>query len=142
MSENEEIKRILVAVDGSPQSIKAVKVAAKVAKGTGAEMTIIHVNEMNDLPTLMTEGEHPEEESKGHMVLSDAVEIAESEGINANGIIKHGHAAGQILVFANEYSPQLLFMGTRGLGRAMAMVMGSVSQVVVHGAKTSVVVVK
>jgi nucleotide-binding universal stress UspA family protein len=142
MSEQEEIKRILVAADGSAQSIKAVRMAAKVSKAMGAELAIVHVNEMHDMPTLMTEGEHPDEESKGQTVLSDSLEIAMSEGVMAKGVIKHGHAAGQILVFANEYSPQLIFMGTRGLGRALAMVMGSVSQVVVHGAKTSVVVVK
>lgn len=142
MSEQEEVRRILVAADGSAQSIKAVRLAAEIAKATGAELAIVHVNEMHDMPVLMTEGEHPDEESIGQKVLSDALEIAMSEGVNAKGFIKRGHAAGQILVFASEYSPQLIFMGTRGLGRTMAMVMGSVSQVVVHGAKTSVVVVK
>jgi nucleotide-binding universal stress UspA family protein len=142
MSEMEEVKRILVAADGSAQSIKAVRLAAKVAKAMGAELAIVHVNEMNDMPVLMTEGEHPDEESRGQSILNDALEIAMSEGVKAHGVIKRGHAAGQILVFANEYAPQLIFMGTRGLGRTLAMVMGSVSQVVVHGAKTSVVVVK
>jgi nucleotide-binding universal stress UspA family protein len=142
MSEQEEIKRILVAADGSNQSIKAVRMAAKIAKAMGAELAIIHVNEVHELPTLITEGQNPDEESRGRTIIDDATEIAMSEGVKATNVIKFGHAAGQILVYAHEFRPQLIFMGTRGLGRATAMVMGSVSQVVVHGAKTSVVVVK
>lgn len=142
MGEQEEIKRILVAADGSAQSTKAIRMAAKVAKAMGAELAIVHVNEMHELPTLISEGQSTDEVSRGQTIMSDAMEIAMSEGVRAKGVIKNGHAAGQILVYAHEYSPQLIFMGTRGLGRAMAMVMGSVSQVVVHGAKTSVVVVK
>lgn len=142
MSEQEDVKRILVAADGSQQSIKAVRLAAKITKATGAELAIVHVNEMHELPTLIAEGQNPDEELHGQRIINDALEIAISEGVNAKGVIKFGHAAGQILVYAHEYSPQLIFMGTRGQGRALAMVMGSVSQVVVHGAKTSVVVVK
>jgi nucleotide-binding universal stress UspA family protein len=142
MNEQEEVRRILVAADGSAQSIKAIRLAAKISKATGAEMTILHVSEMHELPTLITEGEDPGEKVRGQRIVDEALEIASSEGVKAMGVIKNGHPAGQILVYAHEYSPQLIFMGTRGLGRAMAMVMGSVSQVVVHGAKTSVVVVK
>ncbi len=142
MNEQEDVKRILVAADGSLQSIKAVRLAAKIAKATGAELAIVHVNEIHELPTLITEGQNPDEESRGQAIIYDALEIAMSEGVKAKGVIRNGHPAGQILVYANEYSPQLIFMGTRGLGRALAIAMGSVSQVVVHGANTSVVVVK
>ena len=142
MSEQEEIRRILVAADGSIQSVKAIRMAAQIAKGMGAELAVVHVNELHELPVLITEGQNVDEESRGQTILSDALEIAMSEGVKAVGVIKNGHAAGQILVYAQEYSPQLIFMGTRGLGRALSMVLGSVSQIVVRGAKTSVVVVK
>jgi nucleotide-binding universal stress UspA family protein len=142
MSEQEDISRILVAADGSAQSIKAVRLAAKISKATGADLVIVHVNELQELPSLMTEGQNTDKGSLGQTILGDALEIAMSEGVKATGVIRNGHAAGQILVYAQEYSPQLIFMGTRGLGRALSLVLGSVSQIVVHGAKTSVVVVK
>jgi nucleotide-binding universal stress UspA family protein len=142
MSEQEEIRRILVAADGSAQSIRAVRLAAKIAKAMGADLAIVHVNELHELPSLITEGQNTDEGPLGQTILGDALEIAMSEGVKATGVIRNGHAAGQILVYAHEYSPQLIFMGTRGLGRTLSLVLGSVSQIVVHGAKTSVVVVK
>ena len=130
MSEQEDVKRILVAADGSPQSIKAVRLAAKITKATGAELAIVHVNEMHELPTLIAEGQNPDEELRGQVIINDALEIAISEGVKANGVIKFGHAGRANPGLCPRIFPPLIFMGTRGMGRALAMVMGSVSQVV------------
>ena len=137
-----EIKSIIVAVDGSEQSNNAVRLASRIAASFGAEMTLLHVMDMRDMPSLIAETEDRGEEAHGQSVLSDSAELAMSQGITAKTELRKGHAVGQILRFAAEQDPQMIFIGTRGLGRGAALIMGSVSKAVVQGAKTTVVVVR
>jgi nucleotide-binding universal stress UspA family protein len=138
----EKIERILVAVDGSEQSNKAVRLAATIAKCMGAELTLMHVVEMNEVPSLMAEAEDKGGEAQGRAALSDSVEIALGEGVQAKTVLRRGHAAGQILRFALEYQPQMIFTGSRGRGGATAMLMGSVSRKVTEGSKIPVTIVR
>ena len=46
----EDIERILVAVDGSEQSDKAIQMASMIAKRMGSEITLIHVLENQRIP--------------------------------------------------------------------------------------------
>lgn len=140
--ENEWIGKILVAVDGSEESNKAVRLAAKIAKSMGAEVTLVHVVEVKEAPSLIAEAEDKDHEGRGENILTDSAEIAWSEGVETKSVIKKGHAAGQILRLAAEYHPDMLFMGTRGLGRGVALLMGSVSRTVVQGFKGPVVIVR
>lgn len=142
MSEEDEIKRILVAVDGSDQSFRAVRLAAKIAKSMGAEMTLIHVIEMREMPTLIAEAESPGKEEEGKDALSDASEIAISEGMPTKTVLRRGHAASQINKYATESQAQMIFTGTRGRGGATSLLLGSVSQGILQGAKCPVVIVK
>jgi nucleotide-binding universal stress UspA family protein len=136
------VKKILVAVDGSEQSNKAVLLASRIAKSEGAEMTLLHVVDVKDAPVLMAEAEDKGQEERGQTVLLQSAELALSEDVQTRSVLRRGHVAGQVLRYANEYQPQMIFIGTRGLGRGAAILMGSVSKSVVQGAKTSVVVVR
>jgi nucleotide-binding universal stress UspA family protein len=142
MDEPEGIKRVLVAVDGSEQSNKAVRMASRIARNEGAEMTLIHVIEVKDAAILMAEAEDKGLEEKGQSILLQSAELALSEKVQTKSLLRRGHVAGQVLRYADEYHPQMIFIGTRGLGRGAALLMGSVSRSVVQGAKTSVVVVR
>jgi nucleotide-binding universal stress UspA family protein len=143
MNETEAgIKRILVAVDGSEQSNKAVRLASRIAKNEGAEMTLLHVIDVKDAPVLMAEAEDKGQEERSQTVLLMSAELALSENVQTKSVLRRGHVAGQVLRYAMEYQPQMIFIGTRGLGRGAALLMGSVSKSVVQGAKTSVVVVR
>ncbi len=138
----EELERILVAVDGSEQSNKAVRLAAIIAKGMGAEVTLIHVVELNELPSLMAEAEDRGGEVQGEAVLNDSVEIALGLEVQPHTVLRRGHPAGQVLRYAAEYRPQMIFTGTRGRGGATAMLMGSVSRKVSEGSTVPVTIVR
>ncbi len=138
----EDIERILVAVDGSAQSNKAVRLAARIAKCLGAELTLIHVIELNEVPSLMAEAEDKGREALGQAALSDGVEIALGLEVHPQTVLRRGQPAGQILRYAAEYRPQMIFTGTRGRGGATAMLMRSVSRKVSEGSKVPVTIVR
>jgi nucleotide-binding universal stress UspA family protein len=142
MNENEEIRRILVAVDGSDHSDRAVKLAATIAKHLNAEMTLIYVAEMREMPTLIAEAEEADQETHGRSVLSDSAEIAFSEGMATKAVLRRGHPANQINRYAIENHIQMIFTGSRGRGGAASLLLGSVSHGILQGAKCPVVVVK
>lgn len=137
-----EIKRLLVAVDGSEQSYKAIRLASKIARSMGAEITLLYVMEMKDMPTLIAEAEVNGLEQRGQNVLIDGTEIAFGEGVETKTVMLRGHPANQIIHFASEYRPQMIFIGTRGLGMGASLFLGSVSKAVTQRAKCSVVIVR
>jgi nucleotide-binding universal stress UspA family protein len=142
MSGEDELKRFLVAVDGSDHSDRAVRLAATIAKGLNAEISLLYVMEMREMPTLIAEAEAVDSEQRGRSVLSDSAEIAMSEGMATKTVLLRGQAANQVTRYANENKIQMIFTGSRGRGGAKALLLGSVSQGILQGAKCPVVVVK
>lgn len=98
------------------------------SKCVWAEVNLVHVVEMNDVPSLMAEAEDVERENQSKVIFSDSTKITIVEGVLMKTMLKRGHAADQILHCASEYRPQTIFTGTRGRGVAKAMLMGSVSR--------------
>jgi len=136
------VRRMLVAVDGSDSSSKAVRMAAVMARELSAELTIVHVIELEEFPTLMAEAEDGSMEEVGEMILWDAVSIAKAEKVEAKMKLLRGHPAGQIMRFSEEYGPQLIVLGSHGRSAAKKLFMGSVSDAISKKARCSVVIVR
>jgi len=136
------VRRILVAVDGSKESNKAVRMAASIAKILGAELTLIHVVEMDEFPILIAEAGTKEREEMGQLVLGGSAKIAQLEGVAPKVVLRRGHPTDQILRFARSYKPQLIVTGSRGLTGARGVLMGSVSMGISRKAKCSVAIVR
>lgn len=126
----------------SAEHNRAVRLAARIAKGMGAEVMLIHVIEMREMPTLIAEAESPVKGEEGRNALSDAAEIAMSEGMPTKSILRRGHAASQINKYAAEDHAHMIFTGTWGRGGATSLLLGSVSHGIMQGAKCPVVVVR
>ena len=141
-NDNGVIKRILVAVDSSKESNAAVRMASNIARALDAEVALIHVVEIEELPTLIAEAEDKEHEELGQLVLGSSLKLARVEGIDAKLVLRKGHPAGQILRFTSEYKPNLIVMGSRGMTGAKGILMGSVSMTVSRKAACSVIVVR
>jgi nucleotide-binding universal stress UspA family protein len=136
------VKRILVAVDGSESSSKAVGMAATISRDLRAELAIVHVVEMDEFPTLIAEAQDESKEEMGEIILADAIKLARLSGIEPKPKLLMGHAAGQILRFAEEYSPQMIFLGSHGRSPERKLFMGGVSEAVSRKAKVTVVIVR
>jgi nucleotide-binding universal stress UspA family protein len=172
------LQRILVPVDGSQQSMKAVDLAGDLALKLDAELILLHVLLRGHMPEGLqralavevsrrggSETEYlvnlPQEimarvddkhrtqftvdELKfiGEHLLSKALQACRDKGIEkVQQRAEEGYAAETILEVAKETKADLIVIGSRGLGRLGEMLMGSVSDKVVHLASCPVTVVK
>jgi nucleotide-binding universal stress UspA family protein len=136
------VRSILVPVDGSPSSRRAVELAAKISSSFGASLTLLHVAPMKDFPALMAEAEDPRGTDEAQIVLGEEAKLAESLGTRPSVELRRGRVSDQILRSAAEHRPDLIIMGTRGLTGAKSVLLGSVSRVVSRRAKAQVVLVR
>ncbi len=142
IEDRREVRRVLVAVDGSRESIAAVQMATSIAGPLGAELALIHVVEVEELPVLIAEAEDKSLEERAQLVLGAAHKVARGQGMEAQMVLRKGHPASQILRFASEYKPDIIVMGSRGMTGAKGILMGSVSMTVSRKAACSVIIVR
>lgn len=133
---------VVVAVDGSPRSLRAVRLSAKIASALSASLSVIHVVAVDEVPILIADAEDEETLKLGQIVLSDALGVAREYGVRARGELLHGAAADQIISYVRTHPADLLILGTRGLRPARGILVGSVSQSVGRRAKVQVVLVR
>jgi len=147
------ISRVLVAVDGSENSMRAVKLAADVAAKYEAEMSIIHVvskirmpEELERFAKVEKIEESPEYlmlEEIGHKILDKAESVAKQKGISEiRKFIRQGDPANEIIKFAKENQIDSVFLGSRGLSEIKSLLIGSVSNKVCNLAATNCVTVR
>ncbi|MDG6995325.1 MAG: universal stress protein [Nitrososphaerota archaeon] len=150
-SEKEDIviSKVLVAVDGSENSIKAARVAAEIAKNTASELTILHVMTIpysafsGDVPLPLDDMER-EARKAGEEYLSKAISAIKDKKIRVNTAITESYDSPVrgITEYAKKNNFDLIVVGTRGLGGFKRLVLGSVASGVVHYAHCSVTVVR
>ncbi|GBC74730.1 Stress response protein NhaX [archaeon HR06] len=140
------ISKILCPIDGSPASEKALKYAKDIAKKYSASITLIHVVEYPIFvhsPELLVVRDNVllKVKKEGEELLLSKKEELVKEGIKVEGIIcPMGDPSEEILKVAKEYD--LIVMGSRGLGRFKALLLGSVSSKVAHYSPIPVLIVK
>jgi nucleotide-binding universal stress UspA family protein len=138
----EGVRTILVPVDGSQSSRRAVQLAVEMSRAFGAELTLLHVAPVKELPVLMAEEEDAWEDKEAELVLGEEAKLARSFGVEPSVIVRRGRTATQILRQVEKSHPDLVVMGTRGLTEAKSILMGSVSRVISRRAKSQVVLVR
>ncbi|MCI4373206.1 MAG: universal stress protein [Thermoplasmata archaeon] len=136
------VRRILAPVDRTEASRNAVRLAAQMARAFGAQLTLLHVVGLTEVPILMGESDTPAEVEQGQMVLAEALGWARIEGVEAEVKLGRGHVVDQILRLTARTHPDLIVMGTRGYRGTRAVLMGSVSRAVSNRAHASVVLVR
>lgn len=138
--------KVLVPVDGSDNSFRALDAAISLAKTTGASLTAMHVIE--NPPTVYVESQKLLNEllakyrSESAKVLDKCKQKADEAGVKLETVIAEGDPASNITGYAHREGFDLIIIGSRGLGRFKEMVLGSVSNKVLHHAKCGVLVVK
>ena len=134
---------VIVAVDGSEGSSKAMHRAAQMAKAMpGTQLTAVHVINTKDYPVLMSDTDDKEGEARATCIINDALEIANSEGVSASSAVLHGHPVAQIVKFAEDNHADLIVTGSRGLHGAKGLLVGSISEALTKRARCSVLIVR
>ena len=141
---NEERRRgrIVVGVDGSPSSIKALQWALGQAEATGATIEAVHSWDVPVNYGAVAVMMPSEEFVRGaRAALDEAIEEATGgeSVVPIERLVVEGHAAGVLL--ERSEGAELVVMGTRGHGGFVGALLGSVTQHVIHHASCPVVVV-
>ena len=140
------MNRILVAVDGSEQSIKAVEWAAKVADLTGAGLTLMNVFKLSkaeaaELAHLNNEQMIEKMYAHGESHFEKAVGVI-PEGLTYDTKVVMGQPGDEILDAAEYDGYDHIVMGSRGLSVLEEIFLGSVSEKVIRNAHCAVTIIR
>ena len=137
-------EKILVAVDHSEVSARALEAARGLAALSHGEVWVLHLRERETLGKtgLLTSTESSDEASAA---VSDAVEQLTQAGIKAHAVVRDtvfGYAAREFVSDAAGLGADVIVMGTRGRGDLAGLVLGSTAHKVIHLADRPVLVVR
>lgn len=136
---------ILVPVDGSEQSVRAVKFAVTMAKGMQSEIVLLNVQPGYNTPNVKRffskEQIHELQEEMGEEALQGALQAISEAEIPFSKKIRIGVPVEEICAEAKELNAACIVMGSRGLGPMQRTLLGSVSYNVLHEALRPVVIV-
>lgn len=146
------MKRIVVAVDLSEPSLRAVDLAADLAANYDAELVLLTVGHEIAGPDPGMEAyarlEHIQEPVRtlamtsmreGLAVVRDRAAVKGAKHVSTDVFV--GDPAQQILACADAMQADLIALGSRGHGRLVGLLLGSVAQKVVSLAHCAVLVV-
>ena len=137
------IKRILVPVDGSESSDRAIDQAIDMAEVCGAKLDFLYVANINQLAinACLSDAILEAVTKAGNVILDKALEKV-PDTVTAEAFSETGSPAVVILDFASSENMDMIIMGSRGLGVVKGVLLGSVSQYIVEPAKCPVLVIK
>ena len=147
------VNHILVAVDGSTHSDRALAFAADLAVKYEADLTILNVvSYASTVPLALgayaeLEGLYSESRSvlqeAGQMIVESAAEQARRLGVeDVKTVVELGSPAQSICDAVNANGIDVIVMGRRGLSDFTGFFLGSISHKVAHSADCTVVTVK
>jgi nucleotide-binding universal stress UspA family protein len=141
-------KVLLVGVDRSECSNRALEYAADQAERSKAQLIVAHVIEWS--PYLFNT---PQENEVRHQRREAELERARSEivdpvvielrdrGISARAVIRHGHAAETLAELAREFGVSGIIIGKTGSSRIKTQLFGSVANTLVQVSSLPVTIV-
>lgn len=147
-AESEDQRAILVPVDFSRHARVALRYAKELAVIFDARLDLLHVIEEQVHPAFYHGGTFsvyevaPDLEEEVTQELEAFFHETEGPGVEAAFHVRHGHAAHEIVAFAEEVAPLQIVMATHGLRGMEHFLMGSVAERVLRLAPTPVFTVK
>ncbi len=137
---------IVVAVDGSEESDRALRMACEMAKAFGQTLHVIAVvppPPVYPTGTIPLVVEPPDVTEAFRKVLVRAQEEAAKSGIaKVEQHLLQGPVVDSIVQFLEDRKPMLGVLGARGLSAGARLFLGSVSDGVVHHAKCPILIAR
>jgi nucleotide-binding universal stress UspA family protein len=136
--------RILVAVDHSEISDRAVVAARDLAVLSKGEVWVLHLRERETAPKtgVLVPDETTDDASTA---VAAAVDVLAQAGVKAHGEVRNtifGYAAREIINDAGEVGADVIVMGSRGRGDLAGLLLGSTAHKVIHLSDRPVLVVR
>ena len=141
------LSKILVPVDGSENSFRALEHAIFLSrKIEGTQTTVTHIIEGPPSvyiysPKVM-EKVRADYKSESTKILERCKDMANKSGINIHTVLIEGDPASKIIRYSEMEKFDIIIIGSRGTGHFKEMILGSISNKVLHHAKCSVMVVR
>ncbi len=137
------VKNLLLAVDGSKNSLRAAKYVAMRAKAD-KHLHVLVLNVQSPLPSSRTNTQamiKQYHDSQSEEALGPVRALFEGLEFSAEAYVRIGETARTITDVARETRCGEIVMGTRGFGSIKGLVLGSVTTKVIHLARTPVIVI-
>jgi nucleotide-binding universal stress UspA family protein len=136
--------KILVPVDHSHTSERAVFAARDLALLSKGEVWVLHLRE-REMGSKGGPAAPAETSDDARAVVDAAVKILADAGIKAHGELRNtifGYAAKEIIADAKENDVDVIVMGSRGRGDLAGLVLGSTAHKVIHLTDRPVLVIR
>jgi nucleotide-binding universal stress UspA family protein len=138
--------KILVPVDGSDISYRALDSALFLSERLGSKITAIHVIEK--VPTVYIQSQKILDEilkthkNESQKILDECSSIATKKGIAINTTLLEGNPASTILEFSQMEKYEVIIIGSRGMGHFKELILGSVSSKILHHSLCPVLLIR
>lgn len=134
---------ILVPLDGSENSIKALLQACDIAKNYQSHLILVYVVDKPLSLNVLDRKEFLKILRKfGEKVLLNGKQSAKLEGIDVTTIMKEGNIANEIVKLAKNKKCNLIILGSKGLGKTARFLLGSTSNKLANNSPCSILIIK
>ncbi len=140
--------RIVVPVDFSPFSKRALRAALRLGRICGAEVHLVHVVPDYDLPSAFHIHLPDREELEARVsrwagrAFDDYLRSEDTEGVRLVRVVRYGKPARNICDYATEVGADLILIASHGRSGFQRAVFGSVAEKVLRLAEQPVMIVK
>lgn len=137
--------KILVPIDGSPNSIRGLEKAIEFARNSNSSITLLHIA---TLPPVHVLGHSKDKvkislAKKAQKFIQDAEDRCTNQNISFTTRIIYGYdPAYDIEQFTKKYKHDMIVIGAKGKSTLKRIFLGSVSSYIVQTSKTPVTVIK
>jgi nucleotide-binding universal stress UspA family protein len=135
-------ERMVVAIDGSPQSSKTIPVALDLARRYSSSVAVVHVREHTRYEGSDVDMGPP---IPAQELVDEVVRTFREAGVETRGELRRvsaGDTPEQIVGVAKEFDANLIVMGTRGMTEWRSLLLGGVANKVLHHAHCPVLLVR
>ncbi len=143
-----QIRRILAPIDFSEHAAQSLAYAREIAATYRAKLGLLHVIEEPTFPAMygavMHElyGKIPDVNQQALEALQRLLADADGPDVETGLHVVKGHAAAEVLRFAEEHDVDLIVMSSHGLTGLEHLLLGSVAEKVARQAPCPVLLVK
>ncbi len=140
----DEIKKVLIATDGSDYTKEAVSTGLKLAKVLGAEVTALYVVDQTSFVNFPMDSTvvsfYSLLENEGKRAVEDVKKEGDALGVKVETVVAEGSPTRKIVELAANFD--LVVLGTLGRSALSKLFMGSVAERVTRYAPCPVLVVR
>ena len=151
-------KNILVPVDGSEHSSRAIEYAFEIASKFGSKLTLLHVYffvlPITSSPVLLGAPNYDvmtqdsinvlsqKTRKDANQILVQATNLVKGKNVVVKSLLREGRVVPEILKVLETEKVDLIVMGARGISGIKKLFLGSTSEEVVKKANCPVLIVK